>query len=229
MTKVSNRGEETGHRTLVRTPYFAVGVTTVVVVVLFVPNRDDSTDDSNAAGSDGTDDAGASGDAAERSTRRSRPETEESYGIPESAEGMLSWEFVAEKMAGDRNYWVTTTRPDGRPHARPVWGVWLDDTFHCGGGPKTRWVRNLAANPGIAVHRESGEEVVIIEGEAERLTGETADAARLERIDDAYEEKYDVRHGTPVFAVRPDTVLAWSDYPDDATRWEFDASEEPET
>ncbi|MFC6725988.1 pyridoxamine 5'-phosphate oxidase, partial [Halobium palmae] len=47
-------------------------------------------------------------------------------------------------------------------------------------------------------------------------------ADRLARIDAAYEEKYGVEHGTPVFAVRPETVLAWSEYPADATRWRFD-------
>ncbi|UPV99653.1 pyridoxamine 5'-phosphate oxidase family protein [Halorussus gelatinilyticus] len=154
--------------------------------------------------------------------RRDRPETEASYGIPATKEGLLSWEFVASRMADDRTYWLSTTRPDGRPHARPVWGVWVDDRFHCGGGERTRWVRNLAANPEVAVHRESGEAVVIVEGTAERIDEETADPERIERIDAAYDEKYGIRHGTPFFAVRPETVLAWRDYPADATRWRFE-------
>lgn len=158
----------------------------------------------------------------EHDARRGRPETEASYGIPTSSEGLLSWSFVERAMADDRNYWVSTVRPDGRPHARPVWGVWVDGTFHCGGGERTRWVRNLATNPAVVVHRESGDDVVIIEGTAERLTDETADASRIERIDAAYERKYDIRHGTPFFVVRPDTVFAWSAYPEDATRWTFD-------
>lgn len=154
--------------------------------------------------------------------RRSRPETEESYGIPEDGEGMLGWEFVVEGMTNDRNYWVSTTLPDGRPHARPVWGVWVDGTFHCGGGERTRWARNLAAGSEIVVHRESGADVVILEGTAEKLTEESADPELLERLDAAYEEKYGVRHGTPFWAVRPRKVLAWSDYPTDATRWAFE-------
>ncbi|MDL5361859.1 pyridoxamine 5'-phosphate oxidase family protein [Halalkalicoccus sp. NIPERK01] len=154
--------------------------------------------------------------------QRTRPETEESYGIPGSDEGMLPWEFVAGAMEGDRNYWVSTTRPDGRPHVRPVWGVWVDGTFHCGGGGRTRWARNLAAGSGIAVHRESGDDVVIIEGMAERLDQENADPELIERLDAAYEAKYGIRHGTPFWAIRPWKVLAWSDYPTDATRWEFE-------
>ncbi len=152
-----------------------------------------------------------------------RPETEASYGIPSDREGLLSWTFVEETLAGERNYWLATTRPDGRPHARPVWGVWVDGTLHCGGGERTRWVRNLAENPAVTIHTEDAEEVVVVEGVAEKLTESTAELDFLERIDDAYEAKYDVRHGTPVFAIRPTKVLAWRDYPTDATRWRFES------
>jgi nitroimidazol reductase NimA-like FMN-containing flavoprotein (pyridoxamine 5'-phosphate oxidase superfamily) len=155
-------------------------------------------------------------------TRRSRPETEVSYGIPTSKEGMLSWEFVAEKMDADRNYWVSTTRPDGHPHARPVWGVWVDGTFYCGGGEKTRWARNLAANPEIVVHCESGDDVVIIEGTAKKITAGNINEGLIGTLDSAYEEKYGTPHGTPFWIIRPRVVFAWSDYPTDATRWQFE-------
>jgi nitroimidazol reductase NimA-like FMN-containing flavoprotein (pyridoxamine 5'-phosphate oxidase superfamily) len=124
-------------------------------------------------------------------------------------------------VATDRHYWVTTVRSDGTPHARPTWGVWIDGAFHCGGGERTRWVRNLSANPEIAVHRAAPEEVVIIEGTGERLDEETADSGRIDRLDDAYERKRGAPHGTPFVAVRPETVFAWREYPTDATRWKF--------
>lgn len=161
------------------------------------------------------------GDKPERKVERSRPVTEESYGIPEGKDGMLTWDFVDESMATDQSYWVTTIRPNGMPHVRPTWGVWLGDTFYCGGGEQTRWVQNLATNSEIVVHREDAEEVVIIEGNAERIDHESSGETLIERVDTAYEEKYDIRHGTPFFAVRPLTVFAWSDYPTDATRWKF--------
>ncbi len=154
--------------------------------------------------------------------RRTRPTTEASYGVPDDEEGLLPWSFVTERLADDRAYWLSTTRPDGRPHARPTWGVWVDETLYCGGGERTRWVRNLAADPRLTVHRESGEEVVIVEGRAERIDEATADADLIARVDDAYEAKYGTRHGTPFFAVRPETVLAWHDFPTDATKWTFD-------
>ncbi len=30
------------------------------------------------------------------------------------------------------NYWICTTRPDGRPHSIPVWGFWLDGGLYFG-------------------------------------------------------------------------------------------------
>lgn len=150
---------------------------------------------------------------------RDRPQTERSYGIPDDDAGLLPWSFILDRLGADRTFWIATTRPDGTPHTRPVWGVVVDGTFHCGGGERTRWVRNLAADPHLVVHSESGEEVVIIEGRAEQLD-ENADA--VEPVDAAYAEKYGIEHGTPVFAVQPERVLAWTDYPADATRWTFD-------
>ncbi|SEQ90964.1 pyridoxamine 5'-phosphate oxidase family protein [Natrinema salaciae] len=158
-------------------------------------------------------------ESAPDGTRRARPKTEASYGIPERADGTLSWEFVADRMQGAQHYWVTTARPDGSPHVRPTWGVWADGTFHCGGGEGTRWVRNLAANPDIVVHGESATAVVILEGRAERIDEGAADPELIDELDAAYEAKYDTDHGTPFFAVRPAVVFAWSDFPTDATRW----------
>lgn len=148
----------------------------------------------------------------------SRPEMPVSYGVPASGEGMLPWGHVRERTAPARNYWLSTVRPDGRPHSVPVWGVWVDETLHFGGGRDTRKARNIAANPNVVAHSESGEDVVIIEGVAEEVT----DPEAQERIDDAYEAKYGVRHGTPVWALRPRVVQAWSSFPKDATRWVFE-------
>jgi hypothetical protein len=152
--------------------------------------------------------------------KRSRPYIP-GYGIPESEEGMLPWSHVLERIASPRNYWVSTTRPDGRPHATPVWAVWLDDILYFGGGPEARRSRNLDANPNLVVHLESGDDVVIIEGVAKKLTPDNADPALLTRIDDAYEAKYNMRHGTPVWAVHPKVVFAWTAYPTTVTRWTF--------
>jgi Pyridoxamine 5'-phosphate oxidase len=138
-----------------------------------------------------------------------RLQTEESYGVPESEEGMLPWSYVEERMSGPRNYWAATVRPDGRPPAVPVSAVWLDGTFPFGVRRRTRKARNLAVNPHLVVHLESGDDVVILEGAAEEIT----DPSLLVRIDDAYEAKDGIRHGTSVWALRPRVAYAWNDFP----------------
>jgi len=59
----------------------------------------------------------------------SKPLIPASYGIPLDGSGAekLPWSWAVERLSAAHNYWICTTRPDGRPHAVPVWGVWLDD------------------------------------------------------------------------------------------------------
>jgi hypothetical protein len=124
-----------------------------------------------------------SGTESDNEPQRSRPKAE-GYGIPDSNEEILTWDFVARAMSDDRFYWITTVRPDGKPHARPTWGVWVERTFYCGGGEGTRWVRNLSTNRDIVVHRGGR----VIEGTAERIDEETAETELIGQVDTAYEK-----------------------------------------
>ena len=93
---------------------------------------------------------------------RDRPYIKD-YGIEESDTGLLGWDFVKDEMKDARNYWLSTTKSDCRPHAIPVWGSWINDDFYFGGGSETQNRKNLTENPNIVVHSESGIKVVIIE------------------------------------------------------------------
>jgi len=139
------------------------------------------------------------------------------YGIPEDEEGLLNWDFVDERMANARNYWVATVEVNGRPHTVPVWGIWRNNILYFGGGPDTRWSRNVAQNQEVVVHLESGDEVVIFEGSVQRIQ----DAELMAPIDDLYEEKYKIRHGPPIWILTPRVVFAWGTYPTTTTRWLF--------
>jgi hypothetical protein len=148
------------------------------------------------------------------------------YGIAQEAAGMLTWQWVSERMAAARNYWIGTTRPDGRPHVAPVWGVWLDEVFYFGSGAKSVKARNLRANPAVAVHLESGDECLIFEGVLEPVIA--PDRAWFERFADAYEAKYggfrpEYPEGEGTYRLRPRVAFAWTEkeYPTTATRWRF--------
>jgi hypothetical protein len=157
-----------------------------------------------------------------------RPSFPRVYGIRDDEEGLLGWSWAAERLLRARNYWVTTTRPDGSPHAMPVWGVWLEDAFYFSSSPESRKARNLASNPATVVHLESGDEVVILEGDAAHVT----DGALLQRLSEDYSRKYELEvsfalDGRPLFIVSPRVAYAWQerDYPATATRFEFASRE----
>jgi hypothetical protein len=147
-----------------------------------------------------------------------RPSFPKSYGISQDSAGMLDWSWAVERLTTSRNYWIVTSGAGGRPHAAPVWGLWLDDALVFGTSPESRKGKNLIRDPRVVVHLESGDEVVILEGSIER--GPIDD-----RIADIYEAKYDFRPepGEGWFWLRPAVALAWleSDYPSTATRFTF--------
>jgi hypothetical protein len=148
---------------------------------------------------------------------RTRPAFEPAYGIHEGEEGMLDWSWADERLARSRNYWISTADADGAPAAAPVWGVWHDGALFFGTSPRSRKGRNMARDPRVAVHLESGDEVVLFHGEAETVSPPT-------EVLDAYEAKYAYRPEVDgLYRVRPRYALAWleADYPRTATRFDF--------
>lgn len=153
-----------------------------------------------------------------------RPRMPTGYGISKSEEGLLPWSFVESRMTESRSYWISTTRPDGRPHVMPVWGVWLDSVLYFGTDRASRKSRNLSGNPAVVVHLESADEAVIVEG----VASAGVDPEQLRRLDDAYLAKYKMRltdapGHLAVWAVTPRVVFALreKDFPQTATRWTF--------
>lgn len=133
----------------------------------------------------------------------------------------VPWSFAEERLQRSHNYWICSTRPDGRPHSAPVWGVWFDGAFYFSTDPESRKGRNLKRNPAVSVHVESGDEPVILEGHVETVKLD-------KKIDAAYHAKYKMHlleFPGPVLMLRlkPKTVLAWreKDFGTSATKWKF--------
>jgi Pyridoxamine 5'-phosphate oxidase len=150
-----------------------------------------------------------------------RPILPAGYQIPQTSEGMLPWEWAHERLERSKNYWLATATLDGRPTARPLWGVWLDQQLYFEGSPQTRWGRLISANPHVQVHLESGSEVVIVEGTV--IDEVDVGPERYQRVTDMYASKYDdyrpTDHG--FFVVTPSKVLAWGAFPNTLTRFRF--------
>jgi hypothetical protein len=158
-----------------------------------------------------------------------RPTMPDGYGIPTTTEGLLPWPRVEERLRAARHYWLSTVRPDGRPHSVPRWGVWVDGAFYYDGAPTTRHVRNLEHNPACTLTLESGVEVVIIEGRS-AATSAAPDGlgARLAAAFQKYHPDYAPgpdswagADGGGLRVIIPRRALAWFAFPGDCTRFTF--------
>ena len=140
-------------------------------------------------------------------------------------------ERALSRLRAAMSYWLATTRPDGRPHSMPVYGVLLGDEFWFGTmGQKSR---NLRHQPYAIVHHESADDVAIVEGIVERRPFVDAPEA----VVDAFRDKYvDPQTGQPfdllgvqslddeawLYVLRIKVGHAWLEgaFPETQTRWE---------
>jgi PPOX class probable F420-dependent enzyme len=116
--------------------------------------------------------------------------------------------------------WLTTVRADGQAQATPVWFLWDGKTFLLYSQPDAQKVRNLAANPKVALHLDddgSGGDVVTVEGTA-TVEPDTPRADRVDGYLDKYQAAIDAlgyepgpfaRTYSTAIRVRPTRVRVW--------------------
>jgi Pyridoxamine 5'-phosphate oxidase len=165
----------------------------------------------------------------------SEPSTEldPRYGEPQATP--TAWHEAVERLAAAELSWLSTVRPDGRPHVTPLLTVWLDGALHFCTGQVERKARNLAENAAVVLTTGNnalhGGIDLVVEGRAVRVR----DRDRLQVLADAWEQKYgsdwhfDVgdqafaSNGGPalVFRVEPETAFGFGKAPYSQTRWRF--------
>ena len=160
-----------------------------------------------------------------------RPIMPDGYGIPETSEGLLTWEQVESKLLAATEFWMATVRSSGTPHVVPRWGAWLDGHFYYDGSPETLHARNIVKNPATVLHLESGTDVVILEGASRPSEPITIELGR--RIAAEFKRKYGAKGYAPeddawcgegaggLCVFTPDKGLCWTSFPTDATRFRF--------
>ncbi len=141
---------------------------------------------------------------------------------------LLAWKTVEKTFAKAKHYWLCTTRPDGRPHAAPIWGVWIDGRAYFDGSPQTRHARNIKENPRVVWHLESGRKPIVLEGTAAEIKP-APELAR--RIAGEYSAKYAALGYSPkpdswdsggLFEITPKSVIAWTQFTEDPTKFIFE-------
>src|SRR6202046_710624 len=58
-----------------------------------------------------------------------------------------NWEQGRGELQDAEVYWLSTVRPDGRPHVTPLLGIWLDGALYFCTGPAERKAKNHPPNP----------------------------------------------------------------------------------
>ena len=152
------------------------------------------------------------------------------YGLPKSRKGMLSWKWAEARLKKSHQFWIATTRPDGRPHVMVIWAMWFDSALYFVTGSTSRKARNLATNPSCTLCTDNAAEAVILEGMIET----EKDVARIREFLKVYEKKYKydmsgmaadmLNLKEPLFFLRPKVAFAMAEktFPKSATRWIFD-------
>ena len=148
----------------------------------------------------------------------------------------IEWSRAEERLRTAELAFLSTVRPDGRPHVTPLISVWSDGALYFCTGPQERKAHNLADNPHcvLTVGTDSLREGldIVVEGNAVRVT----DEKRLAALAREWEQKYganwhfDVGRGAFqhrageawVFEVMPAKILGFGKAPYSQTRWQFD-------
>ncbi|MFD7509889.1 pyridoxamine 5'-phosphate oxidase family protein [Streptomyces sp. NPDC059853] len=167
---------------------------------------------------------------------RAAPRTtlDERYSSPGAR--AMPWHEAWQALERAELYWLSTVRPDHRPHVTPVLAVAHAGALYFTTGEQERKGRNLAANPACVL--TTGRNTVaegtdlVVEGRAGRITGE----ALLRAVAEAFLAKYGpdwrltVDDGHLVlptgpraiaFEVRPETAFGFRKGVYGQTRWRF--------
>lgn len=151
----------------------------------------------------------------------------------------MPWSEVCRRLTEAQTYWLATVTQEGRPHVRPVLGVWVDAALHTTSSPAARKARNLATNERCSCSIAAEGVDVVLEGTAAKVT----DDEHLQRVADAYKAKYgwtptvedgafDAPYGAPtagpppyeVYEIAPSVVFGFGtddEHAPRSTRWRF--------
>jgi nitroimidazol reductase NimA-like FMN-containing flavoprotein (pyridoxamine 5'-phosphate oxidase superfamily) len=126
--------------------------------------------------------------------------------------GFIQWNKIDIWLQGFRSIWISTTRPDGRPHSVPVWYWWDGEhIYFAAGGQKAK---NIASQPEVIIHGGDGDDALILEGTAALVN----DSAERERVNQAYMQKYvdphsgaraEIHDGDSLYRVDVRRVMIW--------------------
>ncbi|MGO8905125.1 MAG: pyridoxamine 5'-phosphate oxidase family protein [Solirubrobacteraceae bacterium] len=166
------------------------------------------------------------------------PVTELHAGFSSPGATATDWAEGLRHIDEAEVFWLSTVRPDGRPHVTPLLTVWHGDALYFCTGPDERKAKNLRRNRHcVLTTGQNGLDGldVVVEGQAV----EVGDAAELDQVASVYEAKYGLRFTAPegtwsglsdairartvsLYRVTPTTILGFGKGKQlSQTRWSF--------
>ena len=126
----------------------------------------------------------------------------------------LPWTEAEDHLRKADIFWVSTVRPEGRPHVVPLIAVWLNGSLYFATGDGERKAKNLEKNNQVSITTgcndlDEGLDIVV-EGRAMPVT----DDAKLPRVVEMYVAKYGEGWRFPIgdvlfFEVTPSKVFGF--------------------
>lgn len=122
---------------------------------------------------------------------------------------VLPTDETVRKLESEKNIWIATVRPDGRPHLAPVWFAYYEGRIYISTEEKSIKARNIRSNPNVTLCLEDGTHPVICEGFAEAVALPASDGLK-----DVFYRKYewDLSTGqrySQLYEIRPVRWLTW--------------------
>jgi nitroimidazol reductase NimA-like FMN-containing flavoprotein (pyridoxamine 5'-phosphate oxidase superfamily) len=167
------------------------------------------------------------------------PLTELDAGFSSEGAHPSEWAEARQHLEEAEVFWLSTVRPDGRPHVTPLLAVWCADAMYFCTGSDERKAKNLKRNTHCILTTGSNtldESLdVVVEGQVAKVS----DEAELEQVANTYESKYGTHLTAPegtwfglgdtirrgevlVYRVTPATVLGFARGKQfSQTRWHF--------
>jgi general stress protein 26 len=104
------------------------------------------------------------------------------YGHPPIPWSRAEQQLEAAEGQMDAHFFLSTVRPDGRPHVAGVGALWVDGKIYFVSGAATRKSKNLAERADCAISVNLPDLDLVVEGTAARVT----DRPTLERLAERY-------------------------------------------
>ena len=149
---------------------------------------------------------------------------------PRKVRGHIPWEAVDARLTAATSVIIVSTRPDGRPHAAPVWYLWTGKAVYFATRTESVKGKNLGEGAWIVAHFGDADDVLFMDGPVVQVT----DTAEQETADRDYTAKHvnqvtgegygiwDVK-GNALFKLDPRRIVSWNDgNARGRTEWRFD-------